>query len=121
MTQKYKKLSRCFFWLSWLIITTPMMVYLIRAFIIGAPHQKVSLGLTVVVAAILTGISVMNKVVIRSTKWILMLGIYFVLKEILILMLLVAIGNILDEFIFTPLHKKYKNKYIINKEIDKRG
>lgn len=36
------------------------------------------------------------------------------------LLLIVAVGTILDEFLLTPLHKHFKNKATINREIDKR-
>lgn len=36
------------------------------------------------------------------------------------MLVILAITTILDELVFTPLHKKYKNLYIINREIDKR-
>lgn len=32
-----------------------------------------------------------------------------------------CVTTALDEFIVEPLQKKYKNLYIINREIDKRG
>ena len=121
MTQKCKRLSRLFFCLSWLLTVAPVLVYLVRAFAIGLPHQKLTLGCMVVVAGILTAISAMSKVVIRSTKWILILGIYAAIKEILPLLIMIAVFTILDEFIISPLHKHYKLKYKINKEMDDRG
>ena len=121
MTQKFKRLSRLFFCLSWLLTVAPVLVYLVRAFVIGLPHQKLTLGCMVVVAGILTAISIMNKVVIRSTKWILILGIYAAIREILPLLIMIAVFTILDEFIISPLHKHYKLKYKINKEMDDRG
>ena len=121
MTQKCKRLSRLFFCLSWLLTVCPVLVYLVRAFVIGLPHQKLTLGCMVVVAGILTAISVMNKVVIRSTKWILILGIYAAIREILPLLIMIAVFTIIDEFIIGPLHRHYKLKYKINKEMDDRG
>ena len=56
----------------------------------------------------------------RSTIWILLLGIYICLDNIMPVLLTIAIGTITDELILTPLHKKYKQLAIINSEIDKR-
>lgn len=119
-TRKYINLSRLYFWLSILCTISPVIVYLIRAFVIGTPTQKLSLGCFATVAVILVAINVMFKMHIRSTIWILILGIYLVLHNILPLLLMIACSTILDEFILTPLHKKYKSKACINKEIDKR-
>lgn len=121
MTQKCKRLSRLFFCISWLLTVCPVLVYLVRAFVIGLPHQKLTLGCMVVVAGILTAISALNKVVFRSTKWILILGIYAAISEILPLLIMIAVFTIIDEFIVEPLHKHYKLKYKINKEMDDRG
>ena len=121
MTLKYRKLSRLFFWLSWIVTIAPLIFYTVRAFYIGAPYQKLALGCMLIVAAILTAISALNKVIIRSTKWIIILGVYSALKNILPLLIMIAIGTIIDELALTPLHKKYRNKYIINKTIDERS
>ena len=61
------------------------------------------------------------KLHLRSAIWLLVLGVYICLQNIQTLLIMVAVCTILDEIVFTPLHKKYKNLYIINKEIDKRG
>jgi len=60
------------------------------------------------------------KLRLRCIPWILLLGIYVCLKEITSLLVIMAITTIIDEMIVTPLHKSLKNKYIINKEMDKR-
>jgi hypothetical protein len=121
VTRKYQRLHLLFFSLSMLILTAPVVVYVVIAFVQGEVHEKLTLGTTVVIAVILTVINMLCKFHIRSTLWIVVLGIYFCLDNILPLLLMVAIGTILDEFVLTPLCKKYKAKANINKEIDKRG
>lgn len=93
---------------------------MVVGFIEGETVEKLTLGMTFIAAGILTVINVLFKYHIRSTIWILVLGIYFCLDSILPLICMIAVGTILDEFILTPLHKKYKNKAIINREIDRR-
>lgn len=119
-TRKYKNLSILFLALSILVLVAPLAYYSIVGFIEGETSEKFTLGMTFVIAAVLFVINILFKFHIRSTIWILVLGIYFCLDNILPLIFMVAVGNILDEFLFTPLHKHYKSKASINKEIDKR-
>lgn len=119
-TRKYKNLSILFLALSILVLVAPLAYYSVVGFIEGETSEKFTLGMTFVIAAILFVINILFKFHIRSTIWVLVLGIYFCLDNILPLIFMVAVGNILDEFLFTPLHKHYKSKASINKEIDKR-
>ena len=119
-TRKYKNLSILFLALSILVLVAPLAYYSVVGFIEGETTEKFTLGMTFVIAAILFVINILFKFHIRSTIWVLVLGIYFCLDNILPLIFMVAVGNILDEFLLTPLHKHYKSKASINKEIDKR-
>lgn len=119
-TRKYKALSTLFLALSILLLVAPLAYYSIQGFIQGETTDKFTLGITFVIACILFTINIMFKFHIKSTIWIIVLGIYFCLDNILPMIFMVAIGNILDEFVFSPLHKHFKSKAIINKEIDKR-
>lgn len=120
ITKKYSRLSALFFWLSMLVTVAPIGVYLGLAFYNGSVHQKITLGIVMIVAVLLVVVNLVLKYHIRSVLWILILGIYFCLDNIMPLLLIVAIGTILDEFVLTPLHKSFKNKAKINNEIDKR-
>lgn len=121
ITKKYQRLYILFQALSILILVAPLAYYTIYGFINGEVTEKLTLGITFVVACILLVINVLFKYHIRSTIWVLVLGIYFCIDNILPLLLMVAIGTILDEFVLTPLYKMYHTKCTINKEIDKRG
>lgn len=120
ITKKYKRLSMTFGILSIAVTILPVVYYVVLGFVEGGTQQKATLGMTVTVAVVLTAVNVLFKKHIRSTIWVLVLGIYICLKNILPLLLMVAIGTILDEFVLSPLHKAYKQKATINKEIDKR-
>lgn len=120
ITKKYTRLWKLFFALSLIVTVLPVIVYVIVGFVDGEIHQKITLGITLVVAILLTIVNIIFKFHIRSILWILVLGIYYCLQNIMPLLLIVAIGTILDEFILTPLYKKFKQKATINKEIDKR-
>lgn len=120
ITRKYANLSLLFGSLSFLVLSAPLVYYAVLAFINGETTEKFTLCLCFVMAAIFLAINVIFKYHIRSTIWIVVLGIYFCLDDIQVLLIMVAIGTILDEFILTPLHKSYKQKAGINREIDKR-
>lgn len=120
MTKKYKKYARLTGILSLAITLAPVMGFVIAAFIQGSSAQKLSLGLLTTVAIILTAFNIIMKINMRSTIWILLLGIYICLDNIMPVLLTIAIGTIADELVLTPLHKKYKQLAIINSEIDKR-
>ena len=120
ITRKYANLSLLFGILSFLVFSAPLVYYAVLAFINGETTEKFTLGLCFVMAAIFLAINVIFKYHIRSTIWVVVLGVYFCLDDIQVLLIMVAVGTILDEFILTPLHKSYKQKAGINREIDKR-
>ena len=121
MTKKYKiKLNICRL-LSFTITVLPVIIYVIKGFMDGSIGEKVSLGICVILALIFMLINVMFKYHIRSTLWILLIGIYVCIDNIIPLLIIMAATTIIDEFVLVPLINKYKNKYIINKEIDLRG
>lgn len=120
MTKKYRKASACFWWLSTLSLTVPIVVYIIKALASGTDLQKVTLFSTVMISIVLAIINAMMKIHMRSIIWILVLGIYTCLGNIQNMLIIIAAATILDECFFTPMHKKYKELYHINREIDKR-
>ena len=120
VTKKYKRLNIALRILSVILLLAPIIVFSIIGFIEGQVHEKLVLGCTLITALILILINAIFKYNIRSTLWICILGIYMCLDNIMPLLLIIAISTIIDEFIVTPLQKKYKNLYVINNEIDKR-
>ena len=121
MTNKYKiKLNICRL-LSFTLTVLPVIIYTIMGFMDGTIGEKVSLGICVILALIFVLINIMFKYHIRSTLWVLLIGIYVCIDNIIPLLIIMAATTIIDEFVLVPLINKYKNKYIINKEIDLRG
>ena len=121
MTKKYKiKLNICRL-LSFTLTVLPVTIYTIMGFMDGTIGEKVSLGICVILALIFVLINIMFKYHIRSTLWVLLIGIYVCIDNIIPLLIIMAATTIIDEFVLVPLINKYKNKYIINKEIDLRG
>lgn len=122
MTHKYKKLSLLTFLLSTICSLCPILIYVIKAFADKDVKEvnKYTLGIMCSIALIITLINIVAKLHLRCIPWILLLGIYVCLKDITTLLVIMAITTIIDELIITPLHKSFKSKYTINKEIDKR-
>lgn len=121
VTKKYKKRAKWLQIISVALIVIPLLVYAVMGFVNGSIGEKVTLGMTLIVCLIFVLINAVFKYNIRSTIWIMLLGIQICLTNITSLLVIIALSTMMDEFVITPLAKKYKQKYIINNEIDKRG
>ena len=121
MTNKYKNIYRTFKLLSWAVTILPLVVYFVIAFSKAEIVHKLAIGSMLTIVLILTVINIIGKLQLRSPLFLLLIGIYVGLGQILTPLVITSCGVVLDEFIFTPLYKKYKQLYIINKEIDKRN
>ena len=122
MTKKYSTLYLIFTVLSLLLTIGPFCWFCIEALIEGTlVTEKVSLLASVLIVGVLTLIGIANKCAYRSRLWILMIGVYICLKDIMSPLLAIAICTILDELICTPLKETFKQKRMIHKELDKRG
>ena len=121
MTNKYKNIYRTFKLLSWAVTILPLVVYFVIAFSKAEIVHKLAIGSMLTIVLILTVINIIGKLQLRSPLFLLLIGIYVGLGQILTPLVITTCGVVLDEFIFTPLYKKYKQLYVINKEIDKRN
>ena len=120
MTEKYKKLYIFFRIASVILTICPILIYTIIGFASGDTGKRVTLGLCLTLVLLMVLLNVIIKHRIRSTIWIMLIGIYIACNNIVPLLIILTLTTMLDEFLFEPLYKKYKEKYIINKEIDKR-
>lgn len=106
--------------ISILLCYAPLLIALITGFSYSENERgKVTLSICCVVALLLTLINIISKYSVRSTMWVLLLGAYAVLENVMPYLIAIAICTIVDEFIITPIYKSVKNRYIINREIDK--
>lgn len=119
-TKKYKNLYHLFAILSAICLVGPLLVFFIIGFVGAEVVGKVVLSMTALGSIILAIVSILFKYHLRSPMFVLLIGLWAVLEHLLPPMIIISITVILDEFIFSPLKKKYKNLYTINKEIDKR-
>ena len=120
VTKKYKKLKIFFAILSLICILGPLLFYTVQAFIGAAVVGKVVVSLTTLASLILAAISVVFKFHLRSPIFLMLIGLWVALDTLLPTIIWISIAVILDEFIFTPLKRRYGQLYTINKEIDKR-
>lgn len=124
---KFTKKSKRMLWflriVDFLLLFAPLLFYIASALgdpIIGTT-QKITVIGTVAIAAIICIFNLLLQKHLRCPIWIIFLGLYFAIDQLMPLMLMVAGASILDEFMFTPLISYYKTKTIANKAIDARG
>ncbi|MBR2554663.1 MAG: hypothetical protein IKE94_07385 [Aeriscardovia sp.] len=120
MTKHYFKLMIIFLILSAICLFGPISVFFLRAFVVGDTAQKLTMGVTFTIALILFIINLIMKSHLRSVIWVLLLGVFAVIDHYLLIIIVFAVCCFLEELIFSPLYRYYKNKVRINKEIDKR-
>lgn len=121
MTKKLKRKYIIATILSFLLNVCPLLVFTIIAFISGtAIVHKVTLSMTLLIVLIFTAVTFINKTVFRSKLWILLIGLWLCLDNILTPLIVFAACQVIDELIVTPLKNYYKNRYKINKEMDTR-
>lgn len=108
--------------LSLLLNVGPIAAYCVIAFVEGTVLvEKVALSMTLFVVAILSVIAWANKLVLRSRLWILLAGLFFVLDAFAAPIIIIGVCQVLDELLVSPIKKKIKTRYIVNKEMDRRG
>lgn len=108
--------------LSIILNIVPMAIYTIKAIInADLTTEKITLSLTILLVLILSIISWINRIALRSQLWILLIGIYVSLEYIITPIIIIAVCQILDEIIITPLKRHYNARWMINKEIDRRA
>ena len=121
MTEKYKRLALLFTCLSILLVVGPFLYYVITALVGTAlVAEKVALASTLVIVGIMTVVSMANKTVMKSRLWILLIGLYVCLDNIMTPLIIVAVCQVLDELIAAPLAKYYRGKLTISKTMDER-
>lgn len=121
MTKKYQRLALFLTILSVLLYVGPFATYVVMGLCGDALiTEKVGLVATILIVGIMTVVATANKMVLRSRLWILLIGLYACLDNILTPLIIVAVCQVLDEMIVSPLAKWYRTKATINGELDKR-
>ena len=124
---KYTKHTRAWLWtyriLDLLILLLPIVIYIGFAYADGTAltHEKVALTGCISIALILTLFNILTKRHLRSPIWILLIGLYCIVDNLLPLVITLASATVADEFILTPLISHYRTKLVADKAIDRRG
>lgn len=122
ITKKYHIAAIILLVVSILLNVAPLATYVMLGLTSGAVIvEKVALTSTIFVVLIMSCVAWMNKTVMRSRIWLIMLGLFFCLDSIATPLIIIAVTQVVDELIVCPLRARYKNRYTINKEIDKRS
>ena len=107
--------------IDYLLLFFPIIFYFVVAlFQDGLIIKKITLISTFAIALILTLFNIVAKKHLRSVIWIMIIGIYVCIDNILPLILFIAVTSILDEFLFTPLITRYHTKYLASITYDER-
>lgn len=121
MTKKYRTLYWLFFMLSIFCNIGPLAYYTIDAAINSdLTYEKLALSVTVLIVLIMSLVCLINKVVLRSRLWIMLIGLYICLDFMLTPLMVIAACQVADEILITPLKNNFREKLIINKQFDKR-
>ena len=86
----------------------------------GLLVEKVALAGSIFMVMIMTVIAIINKTVLRSRIFIILIALYLSLDSIVLPLFLVGMGQILDEMMITPMKVNAKTRLIANKTLDKR-
>ena len=122
ITWEYKTKYHIFKTLSVLATIFPVIFFVIKGLSDGTigNTEKLSLGLCFMTALIMVLLGTVRKHNLRTPFFVILYGINVCLKDISLVILVIGICTALDEMIFSPLTNKYRDKYTVNKEIDKR-
>lgn len=123
MTKKYRELYELFLVLQVACFLVPVTVFFFIGLFNGEVKatSKFVLGLGTTVAIIIAAIGIINKHNWRTPIFIFLMMCYLALDAFIPILIVFAICTFLDEMVFTPAYKHYRELYIINREIDKRG
>ena len=120
-TYRFKWLTITLSILSFLLYAGPFLIYTtLGLFSDALVVEKVSLVSTILIVGIMSLVAAANKMVLRSRLWILLIGLYVCLDNIMTPLVIVAVCQVVDELIVSPLKRYCKTKTSINAELDRR-
>ena len=120
MTKTLKFKKNLFLTLSFLCSFGPLIVFTIMGLIEGNWVGKFTLTMTAIASIGLAIYQAMQKIHLRSITYILLIGLWVALDRLLPCIITIAVCTIIDELVFSPLYKRYKEDYHTNLQIDKR-
>lgn len=104
------------------VLFLPITIYIVMALLNkGIPDLKKIIILGTCGLVVILGLfNLIAQKHLRSPLWILFLGLYIAVDNLIPLIIINAIALILDEFLLAPLCRYYKSKTIANKAMDDR-
>ena len=114
--QQYRKRAIICLILALVCMVGPILFYACRAFIVGDTGQKFTMGLTFIVAGIFTVLNWKKRTIPKSAIWVLLLGMHYFFAHFYSMMIVFMITSLLEELVFTPLHKYYGARYVAMKQ-----
>ena len=121
VTKKCRGAKTIFWFLSFLCNFGLVIAFFIYGLIMGQETTKYTMCLTGVIGMIVALVSTILKRHWRTPLVILLAGMYFVVEQYGVVLVTIGVGIVLDELIFTPLYEHFRNRAMVNKEIDLRG
>lgn len=123
----YTKTLRLKYWLfvglDWAILYLPIIIYILIVALGNDAKTigRVALASCVMIALILGAFNVMTKVKLRCPIWIVLIGLYIAVQQLLLpLVIIMAAATVLDDFCFAPLITHYRIKLNASKVYDER-
>ena len=109
--------------LSMMLSFGPIVVYAARSLLNSnaTTADKCILLSMICIGTILSLVCLINKYTPRCRIWLVLLGFYVCLDNLVGCIIILAVTQFLDEMIVHPMAHSYRNKYTINKEMDKRA
>ena len=120
ITKKYKSLYWVFNILSFCLTFVPFFVFLIIGYVNATTAEKVVMSAITIGALLISAIGIISKYTFRGVGYLVIIALYVALQNVATPILIIALCTITDELVVTPLKKKFKEKYTINREIDNR-
>ena len=108
--------------LSFVLTIGPAVFFFFKGFVQGDTHTKVGLSMVMIISLVLGALMLLFKAHLKRTLfWILFIGVYAAMHSMLSVVISMAVCNIIDEVVITPLHSRFVEDYRTNKQIDKRA
>ena len=114
--QQYRKRAIICLILALVCMAGPILFYACRAFIVGDTTQKFTMGLTFIVAGVFTMLNWKKRTIPKSAIWVLLLGMHYFFAHFYAMMVVFMVTSLLEELVFTPLHKYYGARYVALKQ-----
>ena len=120
LTKKSTRLGVIFTIISLLLLFGPLGYYTVVGLCGGAlAIQKVALVGSVITALLLTAICAANRLVFKSKIWLITIGLFCVIDNLLPMIVVFAATQVIDEVIVAPLARHFRAKASHCKDTDK--